>query len=94
MTGDGAAHAHSGVILENSGMDVDCGEESENVLDELIELYESERGEPPTDDAVRRWMMTLQEATSTSALAEGVGEEESGGGGGRGGGGAALPKAD
>lgn len=56
------------------------GEESENVLNELIGLYESQRGEPPTDDAIRSWMMTLQEATATSALAEGVGEDEDTGG--------------
>ena len=48
------------------------GGEADQVLHELIEMYESQHGELPTDDAIRSWMTTLQEATATSALASGV----------------------
>ena len=59
------------------------------MLDELIEMYATHHGELPTNDAIRSWMTTLQEATATSTLASGVvaddGGDEHHGGHGEGG---------
>ena len=58
---------------ENTNEDgFEFGGEADQVLHELIEMYESQHGQLPTDDAIRSWMTTLQEATATSALASGV----------------------
>lgn len=51
---------------------LDFGGEADHVLHELIDMYESQHGQLPTEDAIRSWMTTLQEATATSALASGV----------------------
>eukprot|EP01043_Picozoa_sp_COSAG02_P010291 COSAG02_NODE_359_length_23842_cov_22.550011_6_plen_221_part_00 len=51
---------------------LELGGEADHVLHELIDMYESQHGQLPTEDAIRSWMTTLQEATATSALASGV----------------------
>jgi hypothetical protein len=43
----------------DSGGTATASEEGQ-VLDELIDLYATQHGELPTDDAVRQWMETLQ----------------------------------
>jgi hypothetical protein len=60
---------------ENGGHEehgLEFGGEADHVLHELINMYESQHGQLPTEDAIRSWMTTLQEATATSALASGV----------------------
>ena len=51
-------------------------EQSEAVLDELIDLYADQHGALPTQDLMRNWMDTLQSATeeaSTNPLDSGLG---------------------
>ena len=67
---ESAAAATEEAQSEEPGLDF-VGE-ADHVLDELIGMYESQHGELPTNDAIRSWMTTLQEATATSALASGV----------------------